>query len=68
MQDTDIAQHAATAYAEAAGKTVEQFMNQWEQPLTPDLAGSLVFDLITESSNAEAKAYTLTGQGAEVMD
>lgn len=68
MQDTDIAQHAATAYAEAAGKTVEQFMDQWEKPLTPDLAGSLVFDLITESSNAEAKAYTLTGQGAEVMD
>ena len=68
MQGTDIAKQASSAYADAAGKTAEQFMGQWDKPLTPDLAGSLVYNLITESNDAGVKAYTLTGQGAEAMD
>ncbi len=68
MQDSIIGKQASMAYAESAGISVEDFMQQWEQPLTPEIAAAQVFELLMAPDDLSGKAFSLTGNGAEQMD
>jgi 3-oxoacyl-[acyl-carrier protein] reductase len=64
---TNIAGDASAAYAGARSITPEQFMNQWEKPLTAALIGDCVIDLLGDDSGTNSDAYTVTGTGMETM-
>ena len=62
---TGIAKAASGAYAEARSTTPEQFMRQWDHPLTPDFIGDQVMELLAE--NGGSATYGITGTGREIM-
>lgn len=64
---THIGKEASAAYAASAGIDVEKFMGQWETPLTAELAGAHLVDLLAGTPEAGAHAFVLTGAGAEAM-
>lgn len=68
---TKIGKEASRAYAASVGKTSEQFMSQWEKPLTPAMIGENILDLIKngppEDTNEGANAFVITGLGLEVL-
>ncbi|MBT5039310.1 MAG: SDR family oxidoreductase [Rhodospirillaceae bacterium] len=67
---TDIGKEASAAYAASAGIDVEKFMGQWDTPLTAELAGAHLVDLLDqpqEAKQAGARAFAITGAGAEAM-
>lgn len=64
---TSIAFDASSAYAEARSMSREQFMDQWEKPLTPGLIGDQVMSLLEGSPDSEPGAYGITGTGMEKM-
>jgi NAD(P)-dependent dehydrogenase (short-subunit alcohol dehydrogenase family) len=51
------------AYAARAGKTEEEFLADMGQPLTPELAGSAVVDLVLAAPDTVAPGYLLTPGG-----
>lgn len=62
---TRIADEASSAYADARSVTQEQFMSQWEKPLTAEQVADSVMDLLTDESGANAGTYTVAGTGRE---
>ncbi len=62
---TGIAEQASSAYAAARSITAEQFMSQWEKPLTPQFIGDQVMELLAE--NAGSATYGITASGREIM-
>ncbi len=65
---SDIANDASTAYAEARSMSQEQFMSQWETPLTPGIIGDQVMGLLAGDQDGNSGAYGITGTGMEKMD
>ncbi len=63
---TDIADDASAAYAAAQSISAEQFMSQWEKPLTADRIAGHVMDLLATSDTGNAGTYTVTGTGMEI--
>ncbi|MDA0230489.1 MAG: SDR family NAD(P)-dependent oxidoreductase [Proteobacteria bacterium] len=64
---TEIGNMASAAYAASAGMPIDKFMSQWEHPLTAELAGAHLIDLLGRAPEAGASAFTITGSGAEAM-
>lgn len=64
---TDIANDASLAYATANSIPQAQFMQQWEQPLTPDLIAGHVLDLLSDDSGANSGTYAITGTHMEAL-
>lgn len=62
---THIADQAATAYAEARSMSAEQFMSQWDKPLTPQIIGDQVMELLQQE--AGSATYGITATGREIM-
>ncbi len=62
---TKIAHEASSAYAGARSVTQEQFMSQWEKPLTAEQVADSVMDLLADDSGGNAGAYTIAGTGRE---
>lgn len=62
---TGIADQASAAYAEARSMSAEQFMSQWDKPLTPQFIGDQVMELLEE--NAGSATYGITATGRETM-
>ncbi|MCR9137362.1 MAG: SDR family oxidoreductase [Alphaproteobacteria bacterium] len=63
---TGIAEKASTAYAAARSMSPEQFMSQWDKPLTPQFIGDQVIELLRE--NAGSATYGITASGREIMN
>ncbi|MDX1475693.1 MAG: SDR family oxidoreductase [Reinekea sp.] len=62
IEGTAIASQASQAYAQASGKTADQFMSQWPQPLTPERCAQAVVELIQEQPK-EGVVFTISGSG-----
>jgi NAD(P)-dependent dehydrogenase (short-subunit alcohol dehydrogenase family) len=61
---TDIGRTAVQAYADRAGMGVDEFLDQLPfLPLTPEIAGSSVVDLVQTNRASVAPAYVLNGGG-----
>lgn len=63
---TDIANDAASAYADAQSISAEQVMKRWEKPLTPELIADYL-DEILSTDEMKPGAYGVTGTGIEVV-
>lgn len=64
---SSIANDASSAYAEARSMSQEQFMNQWDKPLTAELIGDQVLALLGSNPPADSGAFGITGAGMETM-
>jgi NAD(P)-dependent dehydrogenase (short-subunit alcohol dehydrogenase family) len=59
---TDLGRPAVRAYAARAGQSVEEYLRQLGEPLTPEQAGKAVVDLVT-GPGPDQDAYLLTAAG-----
>lgn len=67
IEGSDIAKDASSAYAAARSVTPEEYMKQWEKPLTAGLIGDRVIDLLAGGRGSYAGAYAVTGTGMEQL-
>lgn len=67
VQDTELGRSAGEAYSEAVGKPYAAFMSQWDKPLTSDLVGASVVDLLMNHNLPDERAFAITGAGMEPM-
>jgi hypothetical protein len=62
MRSTAEATHSAVVPADyLSGQTDEEFVKQLGEPLTPELAGSALVDLVRADPATTAAGYLLTG-------
>ena len=60
---TDLGRPAVQAYAARSGQTEQEYLRQFGQPLTPDIAGAAVVGLAAAEPSSVAADYLLTGDG-----
>lgn len=58
---TDTADTASSAYAKARGVSQDEFMQQWEKPLTPGLLASQMIELVDQDAAYAPGAWRVTG-------
>lgn len=63
VQGTEKGLDAATAYAAAVGKPLDQFWAQWDNALTAAKIAAHVMDLLQKPTPLPVSAYTITGNG-----
>jgi hypothetical protein len=59
----DVGRRGVRAYAARSGQTEGAYLNQLGDPLTPEIAGSALVDLVRADPAATAPGYLLTGAG-----
>ena len=59
----DVGRRGVRAYAARGGQTEEAYLNQLGDPLTPEIAGSALVDLVRSDPATTAPGYLLTGAG-----
>jgi NAD(P)-dependent dehydrogenase (short-subunit alcohol dehydrogenase family) len=64
---TDLGRPAVQAYAARAGKTEEEYMAQMGPPVTPEVAGSAVLELLRADPGTLASGYLLAGDGLKPL-
>jgi NAD(P)-dependent dehydrogenase (short-subunit alcohol dehydrogenase family) len=64
---TDLGRPAVRAYATRSGQTEQEYLRQLGEPLTPQLAGAAILDLIRADAATLAPAYLLTGTGRQPL-
>src|SRR5262249_62179728 len=65
---TSVGQAGVRAYAGRAGQSVEESLRRLDYPpLTPEVAGTALVDLIQADAAAVARAYVLTGAGLQQL-
>jgi NAD(P)-dependent dehydrogenase (short-subunit alcohol dehydrogenase family) len=64
---TDLGRPAVLAYAARGGQTVEEYLNGFGAPLTPEIAGAAVVELVHTDAEAIGPAYLLTGGGLKQL-
>src|SRR5215212_1309029 len=63
---TGVGRPAVQAYAARAGRSVEDFLGQaGPAPVTPEIAGAALIELVRADAAAVAPAYLLTGAGLQ---
>jgi NAD(P)-dependent dehydrogenase (short-subunit alcohol dehydrogenase family) len=62
---TDLGRAAAAAYAARSGQSEHEFLEQFGQPLTPEIAGAAIVSLASADAATVAPAYLLTGSGLQ---
>ncbi len=63
VQGTEKGVEAATAYAAAVGKPLDQFWGQWKNALSAEDVASHVLKLLAKPGPLPGGSYTVTGQG-----
>jgi NAD(P)-dependent dehydrogenase (short-subunit alcohol dehydrogenase family) len=63
----DVGRRGIRAYAARTGQTEEAFLGQLEDPLTPEVAGSVLVDLVQQDPSTIAPGYVLTGAGLQKL-
>jgi NAD(P)-dependent dehydrogenase (short-subunit alcohol dehydrogenase family) len=62
---TDLGRQAVVAYAARSGQTEQEYVQQFGEPLTPDVAGAALVELIRADAATVAPGYLLTGAGLQ---
>jgi NAD(P)-dependent dehydrogenase (short-subunit alcohol dehydrogenase family) len=62
---TDLGRSAVAAYAARAGKPFEDYLEQLGPPVTPEIAGAAVLELVRADTAQIDPAYMLTGAGLQ---
>jgi hypothetical protein len=62
---TDLGRSAVEAYAARAGQPFEDFLEQLGPPVTPQIAGGAVLELVQADAAQIDPAYMLTGAGLQ---
>ena len=60
---TELGRPAVRAYAARNGQSEEQYVKQLGEPLSPEIAGAAVVELVRSDTATVAPAYLLTGAG-----
>ena len=64
---TELGRPAVQAYAARAGQTEEEYVRQFGEPLTPEVAGSAVVELVEADAATVEPAYLLTSAGLQAV-
>jgi NAD(P)-dependent dehydrogenase (short-subunit alcohol dehydrogenase family) len=64
---TDLGRPAVEAYAARSGQSVEEYVQQFGEPLTPEIAGAALVELVQTDPSAVAPGYLLTGGGLQKL-
>jgi NAD(P)-dependent dehydrogenase (short-subunit alcohol dehydrogenase family) len=64
---TDLGRPAVEAYAARAGVTQEEYMQKMGPPVTPEIAGTAVLELLRKDPETVAAGYLLTGAGVKEL-
>jgi NAD(P)-dependent dehydrogenase (short-subunit alcohol dehydrogenase family) len=64
---TDLGGLAVQAYAARAGQSEEAYVQQMGEPLTPEIAGTALVELVQTDAANVAPAYLLTSAGLETL-
>jgi NAD(P)-dependent dehydrogenase (short-subunit alcohol dehydrogenase family) len=62
---TDLGRPAVRAYAARAGKSEDEYVRQFGDPVTPEIAGAAFLELVRADAATVAPAYMLTGAGLQ---
>ncbi|MEA2208680.1 MAG: hypothetical protein QOF54_1157 [Solirubrobacteraceae bacterium] len=62
---TDLGRPAVQAYAARSGKSQQEYIEQFGEPLTPEIAGAALLSLATADAATVAPAYMLSGAGLQ---
>ena len=58
---------AVRAYAQRNGQSEDEYVSQFGAPLTPEIAGAAIVELVQKDATALAPGYMLTGSGLQDM-
>ena len=64
---TDLGRPAVKAYAARTGQTEEEYVLQFGEPLTLELVGAALLELVGTDADTVAPAYLLTGTGLQKL-
>jgi NAD(P)-dependent dehydrogenase (short-subunit alcohol dehydrogenase family) len=64
---TELGRPAVQAYAARAGQTEEEYVRQFGEPLTPEVAGAAVVELVEADAATVEPAYLLTSAGLQAL-
>ncbi len=64
---TDLGRPAVEAYAARNGQSVEEYLQRFGRPLTPEIAGAAVLELVRADPSSVAPDYLLTGDGLKPL-
>lgn len=64
---TELGRPAVQAYAARSGQTEEEYVQAMGQPLTPEVAGAALLELVRTDAASLATAYLLTGTGVQEL-
>ena len=62
---TDLGRPAVKAYAARNGQSEQEYLQPMGEPLTPELAGAALVELVKAETASLAPAYLLNGAGLE---
>ena len=62
---TDLGRPAVKAYAARKGQTEQEYLQPMGEPLTPELAGAALVELVKAETASLAPAYLLNGAGLQ---
>jgi 3-oxoacyl-[acyl-carrier protein] reductase len=64
---TDLGRPAIRAYAARAGQSEQEYLEQMGEPLTPEIAGAALVELVQADAANVAPAYRLTSAGLQKL-
>jgi NAD(P)-dependent dehydrogenase (short-subunit alcohol dehydrogenase family) len=64
---TDLGRPAVRAYAARSGQSEQEYLRQMGEPLTPEVAGAALVELVRADAATVAPAYLLTGAGLQKL-
>jgi hypothetical protein len=64
---TDLGRPAVQAYAARTGQTEEEYVLQFGEPLTREVAGAALLELVRADAETVAPEYLLTGTGLQKL-
>lgn len=64
---TDLGRPAVAAYAARGGLSEQEYLQQLGAPLTPEIAGSAVLEVLAGDARSSAAEYLLTGDGLRAL-
>jgi hypothetical protein len=64
---TDLGRPAVRAYAARNGQSEDEYVKQFGEPLTPEVAGSAVVELVRADAATVAPGYVLSGDGLQKL-
>jgi NAD(P)-dependent dehydrogenase (short-subunit alcohol dehydrogenase family) len=64
---TELGRPAVRAYAARSGQSEEEYLSQFGEPLSPEVAGAAVLELVRADAASISPAYLLTGAGLQEL-